>query len=97
MGNNHKYVYKTIKEYLMTEHQERMKEPFDLGGWTDTFVSDCPQQTNGFDCGVFICQFMEKLSRKMNSPFDFTQKHIPTLRRLMVLRIGDGILPSIYD
>ena len=50
-----------------------------------------PQQENGYDCGVFTCQFLESLSRGEES-FIFTQKDMPYLRRRMIWEIGHAIL-----
>ena len=41
---------------------------------------DAPCQENGYDCGVFICQYAEKIARR--SPLNFSQKDLnhPTAR-----------------
>ena len=53
-----------------------------------------PQQANGYDCGVFACQFGLNIARtKTHAPaMDFTQKDIPFLRQLMLLEIIEGRL-----
>ena len=33
--------------------------------FTLRFMPDAPQQTNGYDCGVFLCQYVESISRNM--------------------------------
>lgn len=48
---------------------------------------DIPDQENGFDCGVFTCQFMETLARG-DDVFDFRQENMPYMRRKMVWEIG---------
>lgn len=50
-----------------------------------------PLQENGYDCGVFTCQFMESLSRGEDA-FNFTQKDMPYLRRRMAWEIGHAQL-----
>jgi sentrin-specific protease 1 len=50
-----------------------------------------PQQENGYDCGVFTCQFFERLSRG-EEYFNFTQADMPYLRRLMIWEIGHAKL-----
>ena len=50
-----------------------------------------PQQENGYDCGVFTCQFLEALSRG-EEDFAFTQANMPYLRRKMVWEIGHAKL-----
>ena len=46
---------------------------------------DVPQQDNGSDCGVFVCQFFECESR--NAPFYFTAADMPQLRKVMKYEI----------
>lgn len=53
-------------------------------------VQTTPQQENGFDCGVFTCQFLETLSR--GESFKFSQKNMPYLRRRMIWEIGNAAL-----
>ena len=50
-------------------------------------LQNTPQQENGYDCGVFTCQFLESLSRG-EEQFAFTQANMPYLRRKMVWEIG---------
>ena len=49
-----------------------------------------PQQENGFDCGVFTCQFMEGTSRGEDSEsFGFSQGDMSYLRKRMLWEIGE--------
>lgn len=50
-------------------------------------IQDVPQQENGYDCGVFTCQFLENLSRGTDR-FNFSQKNMPYLRQRMIWEIG---------
>lgn len=51
-----------------------------------------PQQENGYDCGVFACQFLQALSRGEEDDFGFTQVDMPYLRRRMIWEIGNAKL-----
>ncbi|KAK7064399.1 cysteine proteinase [Favolaschia claudopus] len=84
-------VYKLLRQYVDLEHRNKKKAPFDFTGWEDHTSPDVPMQENGFDCGVFTCQFLESLSRGEDS-FNFSQKDILYLRRRMVWEIGNGAL-----
>lgn len=42
------------------------------------FFRNCPQQKNLYDCGVFICKYVEYLS--MDRRFDFTQEDMNKFR-----------------
>lgn len=52
---------------------------------------DIPQQENAYDCGVFTCTILEYLSRG-EEVFNFTQKHMPYIRRKMILEIATSQL-----
>ncbi|KAJ4476722.1 cysteine proteinase [Lentinula aciculospora] len=84
-------VFKVLRGYLDAEHRNKKKAPFDFTGWQDYVVKDTPQQENGYDCGVFTCQFLESLSRGEET-FNFTQDDIPYLRRRMIWEIGHSKL-----
>lgn len=84
---NRNNVFKHLRYYLDAEHKNKKKKPFDFEGWEDYILEDTPQQENGFDCGVFTCQFLEALSRGLET-FDFTQDDMPYLRRRMIWEIG---------
>ena len=64
-----------------------------IHGWLTDLVTaqTTPQQENGYDCGVFTCQFLETLSRGEES-FRFSQKNMPYLRRRMIWEIGNAAL-----
>ena len=51
-----------------------------------------PQQENGYDCGVFTCQFLHALSQGEEDDFGFTQVDMPYLRRRMIWEIGNAQL-----
>jgi len=91
MHDDRPHVFKLLRQYLDLEHRDKKKTPFDFTGWEDYTSEDTPMQDNGFDCGVFTCQFLESLSRGEES-FNFTQKDILYLRRRMIWEIGNTTL-----
>ncbi|KAF7306736.1 Cysteine proteinase [Mycena indigotica] len=95
LGDDRPSVYKHLREYVDQEHRNKKKAPFDFTGWVDYTSPDIPQQENGYDCGVFTCQFLESLSRGAE-PFNFSQKDIPYLRRRMIWEIGNATLRTEY-
>jgi sentrin-specific protease 1 len=76
-----------LRNYLDLEHRNKRKKPFDFTGWQDHNPEDTPQQENGYDCGVFTCQFLESLSRG-EEEFLFSQRDMTYLRRRMIWEIG---------
>jgi sentrin-specific protease 1 len=80
-------VFKALRSYLDSEHRNKRKKPFDFTGWQNHNPDDTPQQENGYDCGVFTCQFLESLSRGEEG-FYFSQRDMTYLRRRMIWEIG---------
>ncbi|KAF8917809.1 cysteine proteinase [Mucidula mucida] len=91
MNIYHKGVFKHLRMYIDAEHKNKKKAPFDFTGWVDYTLEDTPQQENGYDCGVFTCQFLQALSRGEEA-FNFTQKDIPYLRRRMIWEVAHARL-----
>ncbi|KAF7320248.1 Cysteine proteinase [Mycena kentingensis (nom. inval.)] len=91
MRDDRPEVFKLLRKYLDQEHQNKKKSPFDFTGWQNYTSSETPSQENGFDCGVFTCQFLESVSRGEDR-FNFEQKDIPNLRRRMIWEIGNACL-----
>ena len=61
---------KTIKQFMEKHYRDR--------GETVTFKikrrQDAPLQENGYDCGVFLCQYAERIARR--SSLNFCQKDL---------------------
>jgi len=91
MGLPRADVFKILRGYLDAEHRNKKKKPFDFAGWEDYVLQETPQQGNGYDCGVFTCQFLETLSRG-EEWFAFKQDNVPYLRRRMIWEIGNAKL-----
>jgi len=69
-----------ILNYLFEERLNRLKSILNMSEWRLDDVP-CPIQHNGYDCGVFVCVFMEYLSR--GAKFNFTQDHMLSFRHLI--------------
>lgn len=82
----------TIRDYLCQESIEKKKTKFELDGWKFECTKNIPMQTNGSDCGVFVCQFAECAARRQPPRFDQTQ--MPNFRRRMVVEICQNELYS---
>ena len=72
---------KLVQTYLYLE-TARLQGEEDARLFKLRLVPDAPQQTNGYDCGVFLCQYAESIRRRKHP--SFTQKDMPSLRRNMV-------------
>ncbi|KAG1715794.1 hypothetical protein ID866_1370 [Astraeus odoratus] len=87
MNLDRQLVFEKLHQYLDLEHRNKKGRPFDFTGWVDYDPEDTPQQENGYDCGVFTCQFMESLSRG-EQPFKFTQRDMAYFRKRMIWEIA---------
>ncbi|WOO79693.1 Sentrin-specific protease [Vanrija pseudolonga] len=88
-------VFKTLRGYLQSEHQEKKGSSFDLRKWEDQFDPDTPKQNNYTDCGVFACQTLESTARGrdlVKQKFEFDGDNMAFFRRLMVVEIASGAL-----
>ncbi|CAJ0935937.1 unnamed protein product, partial [Mesorhabditis belari] len=73
-----------LLDYLVKE-AENKKKAFNPKEWSTVFRQDCPQQKNGYDCGVFSCLFAEYASRQAD--LTFTQADINYYRKRMAWEI----------
>lgn len=64
---------------------------FDTTNWTNQSVVDIPQQTNSYDCGVFVCVYAEHATRQ-KFDFQFSQKHMHYFRSKILFEICTGRL-----
>lgn len=90
MGTPNIRVLNALEQYLKDESLDKKKIEFDTSNFKKEFVSDCPRQMNGSDCGVFSCMFAEYISRGRN--ITFSQQHMNYFRLKMVLEIVNGKL-----
>ncbi|KAH9487128.1 Sentrin-specific protease 1 [Psilocybe cubensis] len=84
-------VFQVLRSYVNSEHMNKRNKPFNFDGWEDWAPASTPQQENGYDCGVFTCQFLESLSRGEDF-FNFSQADMHYLRRRMIWEIGNSKL-----
>lgn len=81
INGRHENALNAFKQYLNTiENVE----------WNLKNETNIPQQENGFDCGVFVCQYAEFISR--NQPITFSQKDMIYFRQKMIYEICTGKL-----
>uniref|UniRef100_A0A914C4X2 Ubiquitin-like protease family profile domain-containing protein n=1 Tax=Acrobeloides nanus TaxID=290746 RepID=A0A914C4X2_9BILA len=74
----------TIKDFLIDYAKEKDTD-VNVTEWEIIVVYDVPGQANSNDCGVFICQYVEYLSRKAS--IDFAQADAQALRKKMAYEI----------
>jgi sentrin-specific protease 1 len=90
MGRGGRESLRIVMQYIQDEHQKKKGIPLPSGdSWTlvDT-SSDTPSQRNGFDCGVFLCLFVDFIS--INSVLLFSQEDVHHVRQRLALSLAKG-------
>ena len=80
-------IMEKVVDYLKHEFSEKKGHPFDAINFSFTLqhVENIPKQRNKIDCGVFICQYGEHLSR--NASMNFNYKDMKYFRNRMIYEI----------
>lgn len=79
---------KAICQYFIAEAEDKCHEDWKTRGFEFLVAQDIPQQSNGFDCGVFLIQFVKHLSRGL--PLDFSQSHVHYYRIQMLKELHEA-------
>lgn len=95
LGKGDCEIFGPIREWLNYEHCLRHDAPFDVGGlgWTLAHVECCASQTNGYDCGVYVCEFMNCISG--GRPITCTQSQMTDIRRRIILELAASQVVSV--
>ena len=93
-------VHDNLQRWLGDVWRDQQHSEFDTSGWSHLphDKSVIPQQGNTNDCGVFMCLFAAYAS--LDSPFDFSQRHIPMVRRWMlqiIYKVGEAAGQVVAD
>lgn len=77
-------ILSDIKDYVIKESGNKLGEDFN-------FVhADCPQQPNGYDCGIYVC--MNTLYLSKNSELTFTYEDAVRMRKYIAhLIVSDSL------
>ncbi len=86
-------VPRALGNWYKRDRAEKKGEDLHADEWPIEYW-DCPQQENGFDCGVFVAKYCECLGR--GDDFSFSQDHKGTLRRRLVVEICRKHVPARY-
>lgn len=92
MGSDGSMYQKAILRWIGDEAKVKKGwDTYDLNCWTLVdHGGDIPQQSNGFDCGVFSCIFADFDTDDL--PFNFAQVHMPNFRLKICLDVVRGEL-----
>lgn len=77
MGEKQKKIIENIHQWLYSYFNKSFR--------VKDYTNDIPKQKNTYDCGVFVCKYMERHS--LSLPNDFEQSDIPNIRHYMTCEI----------
>ncbi|XP_076900958.1 ubiquitin-like-specific protease ESD4 [Bidens hawaiensis] len=85
LGGIDKQVMMVLAKYFVDEVKDKNGEDIDVTSWKQEYVTDLPNQENGFDCGVFMIKYADFYSRDIG--LCFKQEHMPYFRSRTALEI----------
>jgi len=83
VGTTNRNCTKCLRKYLRDEASTKSVK-LNLDEWEDKFLG-APQQTNGYDCGMFMLCYADRAS--LDLPVDFSQQHMAAMREQLLARI----------
>ena len=96
MAGSDRGVLGNIMRYLVDEMKDKKNETLDADEWELVNIADgSPQQSNGVDCGVFLCTAANFIS--MGQPLTFSQKHMSMMRARISADIVSGSASFQYS
>jgi len=84
LGHN-KHCLDCLRKYLSDEAKNKRNELLDLQLWQEVHKTDIPKQLNGYDCGMFMLLYIDRLVHEL--PLDFSQKDVSKYRQRLMLTI----------
>ena len=91
LHNDGNLIREQVLQFFKTRFPKETGSALINSEWKSVDETNLPTQLNGFDCGVFVCQMAERLSRR--SHFDFEQSQMPAIRIQMIEQIVSGEIP----
>ncbi|XP_043269143.1 putative ubiquitin-like-specific protease 1B [Venturia canescens] len=88
---NPKYLI-TLQNYLVEEAKNKGEGPIQIEEWSLVTKMNIPRQTNGYDCGVFVCLYAKHVIERKE--MNFSQQEMPQKRRQIRRELETGIIES---
>jgi len=87
-----RYHVRNFTNYLIEESKNKRKVPYEKRNAKSIFCTNVPTQDNAYDCGAFVCAYVENMARGNFRKFTFTQDDLKYLRFKMCYELGIGRL-----
>lgn len=81
----HPTCIRLLRRYISDEWRDKYGEVIDVGAWQCEYRNDAPLQSNGWDCGVFVCAVARCLALEVG--MDVSQELMGDIRRRIVFEL----------
>ena len=93
------FVLQAVQNWLVDEANDKRKihgcPEITKSNWKLQHCKDVPQQSNGYDCGVFVCMYCDYMSDDLQPKFG--QEKMPQFREKICASILRGSLNYPID
>ena len=95
LGGRGEQLLTNLLRYLSDELLHKHGQHLDGMAWQCCHAKDIPAQTNGVDCGVFTCKYIQHILTGRD--FCWDQRHMAFFRQRMVLEILDQKIHWLHE
>ena len=88
-ASHHDRMIKNCLEFLKFEAETKKNGTFVGEDWSIS-IEHCPQQSNNYDCGYFMCQIFSNAAREKD--LNFKQEHFNYMKKMMCYEFATGQL-----
>ncbi|KAL8481537.1 hypothetical protein ACS0TY_027878 [Phlomoides rotata] len=79
LGGTDERVLNVLARYFVDEVKDKCGKDIDVDSWEREFVTELPEQKNGYDCGMFMIKYADFYSRGIG--LCFCQDHMKYFRQ----------------
>ncbi|KAL1543079.1 Ulp1 peptidase [Salvia divinorum] len=85
LGGRDSQVLNALAKYFEDEVKDKCGKDINLNSWEKEFVTELPEQLNGFDCGMFMIKYADFYSRDIG--LCFSQENMPYFRQRTTMEL----------
>ncbi|PWA83545.1 Peptidase C48, SUMO/Sentrin/Ubl1 [Artemisia annua] len=98
LGGADKKVLRALAKYIMDEVKDKTGKSIDVTSWEQEYVTDLPNQENGYDCGMFMIKYIDFYSRDVGLCFSQLKVYLEVGSSISQQKAdGHGILHDLFS
>jgi sentrin-specific protease 1 len=95
LGGKNNHLLSFMRCYVRDELAAYSEINYNFKGWTNYTPTNIPHQTNGNDCGVFMCKYADYIAEGLE--FKFGQANMLYFRARMALELSTGCVQCTHS